>query len=275
MLNFVDASQVQQLLSALPASLVLVDDTDTVCWVNDSVLQWTASKEDEWIGQARASLPAPRQALVTQGNGRVGDATPRHVACVTVDMGEHQLYYCTDVSAVARLSEERDHLRHKVEELDPRDAVTGLLNRRALFQNLEQQASRSRRYGNILSVMILQLSNLADYREAFGDEHGDQLLLGVTHMLNDQMRWADVIGRVDDNEFLIVMPETDDSVARGIREKINECLKRLELPGAAGSDFRLALSFGVAQWRKGDDVGLLMQRVRDSLSGDRSEQLAV
>jgi diguanylate cyclase (GGDEF)-like protein len=275
MLDLVDTQHVQQLLSSLPAALVLVDEDGKVCWVNETLLQWSATGEADWLGKGREQLPAHARGLLQEGSARLEGTPPRELACIDVPMGAHRLYYCSDVSAVTQLKQECQSLRDKVAELDPRDSLTGLLNRRAVFQNLEQQASRSRRYGNTLSVLILRLGNLGQYREQFGTDNADELLISVTHMLNDQMRWADLIGRIDDNEFLIVLPETEERVVKEIREKIHERLSKSKLPGTNGGRFTLQVEFGIAQWRKGDDVGLLMQRARQSLDGDEPEQVAV
>jgi diguanylate cyclase (GGDEF)-like protein len=193
---------------------------------------------------------------------------------MSVPLGEYYLQYCSDVTQLQNLIEDREGLRTKVAELNPIDQITGMPNRRALFQNLEQQASRSRRYGNSLSTMVLRLSNLSDYIKKYGNDRANELLLSISQMLNDQMRWADVIGRLDKNEFLFILPETEESVTSELRDKIKEHLTKVELPGIEAGQFELITDFGMAQWRKGDDVALLMERVRQNLNGD-GEKLAV
>ena len=65
------------------------------------------------------------------------------MACMSVPLGDYRLQYCSDVTELQNLIEDREGLKTKVAELNPIDQITGMPNRRALFQNLEQQASRS------------------------------------------------------------------------------------------------------------------------------------
>ena len=228
------------------------------------------------MGATISSLPDEIQTMFHQGHIYL-DATNKRdaywLACMSVQLEDYTLQYCTDVTQLQSLIEDRESLKTKVAELNPHDPVTGMLNRRALFQNLEQQASRSRRYGNTMSVMIMRIANLIDYIRHFGNEKADKLLLSVSQTLNDQMRWADVIGRLDKTEFLFILPETSEELTQGLRDKIQEHVSKICLPGVEAENCRLQLEFGIAQWRKGDDVGMLMQRARHMLDDEQGKRL--
>ena len=276
MLEHLKPALVQQFLDSLPAALALVDEADKIIWVNDSFLRVTSLTANQLVGKAIADTSSEVQGLFTQGHVYLNATNKRDaywLACMSVPLENYRLQYCSDVTQLQNLIEDRENLKTKVAELNPIDPVTGMSNRRALFQNLEQQASRSRRYGNPLSVIILRLPNLSDYIKRFGNDNANALLLNVSQMLNDQMRWADVIGRLDKNEFLLILPETEELATNELRDKITEHMQRIALPGADNSDYRLLMDFGVAQWRKGDDVALLMQRARQTLEG-HAEKMA-
>jgi len=276
MLEHIKSDLVQKFLESLPAALAMVDKNQQIVWVNDSFIRITTMPRNELLGATIASLPSEIQAMFHQGHIYL-DATNKRdaywLACMSVQLEDYTLQYCTDVTELQSLIEDRDNLKTRVAELNPHDPVTGMLNRRALFQNLEQQTSRSRRYGNSLSVMIMRIANLLDYIRHHGNENGDKLLLAVSQTLNDQMRWADVIGRLDKTEFLFILPETSEEVTQELRDKIFEHVQKIPLPDLDDGGFRLQLEFGVAQWRKGDDVGMLMQRARHMLD-DEQERLA-
>jgi len=277
MLDHIKPELVQKFLESLPAALAMVDKNNQIVWVNDSFVRITTLPRTVLMGAAVTSLPAEIQNMFKQGHIYL-DATNKRdaywLACMSVQLEEYTLQYCTDVTELQGLIEDREHLKTKVAELNPHDPVTGMLNRRALFQNLEQQTSRSRRYGNDLSVMIMRIANLLDYIRHHGNECGDKLLLSVSQTLNDQMRWADVIGRLDKTEFLFILPETSEQVTRELREKIREHVMKIPLPAVADDSIKLQLEFGMAQWRKGDDVGMLMQRARHMLDDEQAERLA-
>jgi diguanylate cyclase (GGDEF)-like protein len=255
----------------------MIDKDNQIVWVNDSFVRITTMPRSELMGATIASLPSELQNMFQQGHVYL-DATNKRdaywLACMSVQLEDYTLQYCSDVTQLQSLIEDRESLKTKVAELNPHDPVTGMLNRRALFQNLEQQASRSRRYGNTVSVMIMRIANLLDYIRHYGNENADKLLLSVSQTLNDQMRWADVIGRLDKTEFLFILPETSEAVTQELREKVREHVSKIKLPAVDDDSFKLQLEFGLAQWRKGDDVGMLMQRARHMLDDEQGERLA-
>lgn len=277
MLNHIKPELVQEFLESIPAALAIVDKDGCIVWVNDSFVRITTLPREQLMGATIESLPEDLQSMFKQGHIYL-DATNKRdaywLACMSVQLEDYTLQYCSDVTELQGLIEDRENLKTKVAELNPHDPVTGMLNRRALFQNLEQQTSRSRRYGNTVSVMIMRIANLLEYIRHYGNEHADQLLLHVSQTLNDQMRWADVIGRLDKTEFLFILPETSEEVTQELREKVREYVSKISLPAVEGDSFKLQLEFGMAQWRKGDDVGMLMQRARHMLDDEQGTRLA-
>jgi diguanylate cyclase (GGDEF)-like protein len=278
MLDHVKPEIVQQFLDALPAALALLDNDEKVVWVNGSFLRITCLDRADVVGKRKQDLPLDAQSLFTDDHVYLPETRKRDaywLACMSTPLEQYTLQYCSDVTQLQGLIEDRESLKSKVAELNPVDQVTGLPNRRALFQALEQQCSRSRRYGNALSIMLLRMDNLAEFTRIFGGDNTNQLLLQLSQALNDQTRWADMIGRLDNNEFLLILPETEETVTKGLKEKLNTSLAAIDLPGAEGTDFCLSVNFGMAQWRKGDDSDMLMQRARQSLQGEDKEKLAV
>lgn len=277
MLEHIKPDLVQKLLESLPAALAITDKNSRIVWVNDSFVRITTLPRSELMGAEITSLPVEIQNMFQQGHIYL-DATNKRdaywLASMSVQLEDYTLQYCSDVTELQSLIEDRDNLKTRVAELNPHDPVTGMLNRRALFQNLEQQTSRSRRYGNAMSVMIMRIANLLDYIRHYGNENGDKLLLAVSQTLNDQMRWADVLGRLDKTEFLFILPETSEQVTQELREKIREHVMKIPLPEVADDSFQLHLEFGMAQWRKGDDVSMLLQRARHMLDEEQAERLA-
>jgi diguanylate cyclase (GGDEF)-like protein len=276
MLDYIKPELVQKFLESLPAALAMLNKDNEIVWVNDSFIRITTLSRAELMGAAVTSLPEEVQNMFKQGHIYL-DATNKRdaywLACMSVQLEDCTMQYCSDVTQLQGLIEDRESLKTKVAELNPHDPVTGMLNRRALFQNLEQQTSRSRRYGNAVSVMIMRLANLLDYIRHYGNENADTLLLSVSQTLNDQMRWADVIGRLDKTEFLFILPDTSEEVTRELREKIREHVGKIALPAVEDGSFHLQLEFGMAQWRKGDDVGILMQRARHMLDDEQGERM--
>ncbi len=100
------------------------------------------------------------------------------------------------------------------------------------------------------------------------------MLISISHLLNDQLRWADIIGRLNETDFLLVLPETHADDANKVVENMKEKLGQLNIPDVEPSDFEITAQFGVAEWRKGDDMGLLLMRARNILDGNAAPQPA-
>lgn len=272
MLEQLETAHIQELLNNLPAPLALLDQVGKVAWCNEGFARLAADSVGALPGKLRTQLPQAIQAMLRDGQMEFSiEGQAVHITCLAVTLGTHTLYYCNDISVVQQLLRERDLLQQQLAELTPTDPLTGLLNPRALQAHLSQEASRSRRYGNTLSVMLLRLNNLAQYREIAGPA-ADALLRAIGQSLKDQMRWADVIGRMSDNEFLLIMPETTDQAAADLCGKVLDQIGRIDL---ADPNFVLQVDFGMTQWRKGDDVNLFMQRARQELEDGTPTKLAV
>ena len=186
MLQHLTPELVQQFVDSLPAALALVDKDNNIVWVNNSFLRITSLSSTQLIGKNVADTSAEVQELFTDGHIYLAPTNRRDaywMACMSVPLDDYRLQYCSDVTQLQGLIEDREGLKTKVAELNPIDQVTGMPNRRSMFQSLEQQASRSRRYGNPLSVMIMRLSNLTDYIRKFGNDNANELLLNISQML--------------------------------------------------------------------------------------------
>jgi PAS domain-containing protein len=174
MLDHIKPELVKKFLESLPAALAMVDKDGKIVWVNDSFIRITTLPRNHLTGVAIRSLPAEIQNMFKQGHIYL-DATNKRdaywLACMSIQLEDYTLQYCNDVTEMQSLIEDRENLKTRVAELNPHDPVTGMLNRRSLFQNLEQQTSRSRRYGNTVSVMIMRIANLLEYIRHYGNEN--------------------------------------------------------------------------------------------------------
>jgi GGDEF domain-containing protein len=88
--------------------------------------------------------------------------------------------------------------------------------------------------------------------------------LSVSRFLRDRLRWVDQIARWEDQLFLLVLPETSESDARGLLNKIAAEQDYMVLPEALGK-LRPQLTFGMACWTKGDDIRTLLRKALHDL----------
>lgn len=128
------------------------------------------------------------------------------------------------------------------------DALTGVLNRRGLEQALERETARYRRYGNDLSVVMLDLDEFKQLNDRHGHVAADQVLIGVAHLLRQGLRETDVVGRFGGDEFVLVLPHTDAGESGRILEKLRQGVRehRSWLPSQS---VRTTVSFGATSTR--------------------------
>lgn len=133
-------------------------------------------------------------------------------------------------------------------ELAIHDPLTGLMNRRALFEVGEAEADRHRRYGHTLAVAFLDLDNFKKLNDSQGHEAGDKALEAVALALSRTVRKTDRVARFGGDEFAVLLPEInyDNAVDAGAKfaSAINLTLEKFS---------PVSVSVGVAWF---DDAGI-------------------
>ena len=181
------------------------------------------------------------------------------------EQGDSTLLVFQDITEQQRLDSENQRLRQQVQDLKLNDDLTGLPNKRAITQALELQISRSRRYQNPLSLVLVHVG-LDDEQIRTLQTGVEPVVLGVSRYLRDRLRWVDQIGRWDENIFVLVLPETGEQETNGLVDKIRNEQAAMLLPEPFDK-IRPSLSFGVAYWQKGDDMRTLLRRATSELAG--------
>lgn len=137
------------------------------------------------------------------------------------------------------------------------DPLTGLANRRFLEIQLEKIVEITRRYGNQLSVIMMDIDHFKSYNDSRGHQEGDRLLAKVAAILLRETRHADYLFRYGGEEFLAILPDT--SLAMAV-----EAAGRLRHTVAAETD--VTISLGVAAYHNGmRDKETLIRKADEAL----------
>lgn len=123
------------------------------------------------------------------------------------------------------------------------DALTGLVNRRYLTARLEEEIRRSQRHGYPLSFLMIDVDYFKNYNDKFGHQAGDDALKIVANSLTAALRGADVAARFGGEEFSILLPQTTQSEARAIAERIRKRVETTIFPHD-----KITVSIGVASF---------------------------
>lgn len=243
------------LLEQMPQG-VMVMENNTISWINAAVADLLLATPENLLGLSRDRAAGTRFEVLFDNAERISvvdtDGTywlRREEIPLTGTTLHAQIF--SDITEIVDLEDECDQLADKVGELEIRDEATGLLNRKSILQAVDTQVSRSRRYGNPLSLLRLTLES-----EIAGDEL-ETAIREISQLLKDQLRWADQIGVLENNAFLIILPETALGDAKELATKLANDRTTL---GERKSDW--SIRFGAAAWQKGDDPGKLLGRLQ-------------
>lgn len=266
MLKQINNAELSHILEACPMGLALSDSKQIIGWVNDTFENYLGISTEEICGNSINELPEILQALFTSSSAVHIPANSirddQWFICSQKLLADgNTVHYITDIGPLHLLMQERESLQNELREALAIDEITGMPNKVALFQSLESQISRSRRYNNLLSIVIMQVNNL----DQLDETQTASLLLPISQMLNDQVRWADIVGKLNDSDFLLVLPETGADACKNLSENLAERLNALPVPEGLPDNFKVTATFGYSEWSKGDDLTLLMQKARKML----------
>lgn len=132
------------------------------------------------------------------------------------------------------------------------DGLTGAVNRKSITLLLEQSFENMRRYDRSYSVAMLDVDHFKKINDTYGHLSGDQVLKHLCMFLRRKLRKSDCIGRYGGEEFLIMLPETEQKIAVDVMEECREGLAREEIIIAEKS-VSVEVSIGVSELASDDE----------------------
>jgi two-component system, cell cycle response regulator len=163
-----------------------------------------------------------------------------------------------ELRARVRAALRTKHLQDLLIENAHLDPLTGLPNRRALMERLQQAWARMERYGGTLSFVMADIDHFKGINDRYGHQVGDKLLQEVAKAIAKQCRETDLPARYGGEEFAILVP---DEAAPGAMQLAERCRRRVEELRLAVKNGTVAVtaSFGVADATNSDSSDLLAQ----------------
>ena len=152
---------------------------------------------------------------------------------------------------LARQQTELEGFNQKLTAIARRDPLTGLGNRRALEEDLDQLEARVRRYGHRYCMAVIDIDHFKSYNDTYGHQAGDEVLQAVAAQLKAHTRGGDEIYRYGGEEFLCIFPEQSLATGALAVQRMRIGLERLAIPHANGPTDMLTFSAGLAMLHPG------------------------
>jgi diguanylate cyclase (GGDEF)-like protein len=235
----------QTLIKGTREGIVATDATGAVVLVN--------SAAEELLGRGAA-------AITEAGFERLLDDPAGIARCLSLPPGTPLTlaYRGRTLSVMAAKISRADghfigmaaHLRDVTEEcrmeeellrLSSTDGLTGLWNRRHLEAALEQEVTRAISLQRSLAVILFDVDHFKRFNDTHGHALGDQALRDIASATRDCLRTVDVACRYGGEEFLFILPETDQAGAGVVAERMREAVAAIRVEGIS-----LSVSIGVA-----------------------------
>ncbi|HLJ59492.1 MAG TPA: diguanylate cyclase [bacterium] len=147
-------------------------------------------------------------------------------------------------AALAALAIQRAVRDEALSQLALTDGLTGLANHRALFQALEREIARTRRTGDPLTLILIEVDKFKQINDRLGHLAGDAIVQSVADILRANSREMDLASRFGGDEFVLLLPNTTKTAAVQIAERVRQRIE--EIPVAGSRPLRVTASVGLA-----------------------------
>lgn len=187
-----------------------------------------------------------------------------HISLPTVEHEDDEPYPIKELEGrnsvlqklVDKQTAELKEALYEINILASTDKLTGLYNRHILDEKLIDEIARSSRYGNHLSLILIDVDHFKVINDKYGHLAGDKTLKALAQILQKNTRNTDLIGRWGGDEFLIICSETDSDQAYSVAEKIRTDVNKHHF----STQDTHTVSIGISTYQAQDSYDTLFQR---------------
>jgi diguanylate cyclase (GGDEF)-like protein len=221
------------------------------------------------IGMAAyGMLTAPATAWTVQGISQLIPPMLFGVIALLVLVN----FYLAQRDAVIR-GLQHELVQQKIEaelnrELALQDPVTEVYNRRYLRVMLSKEISRVKRLGKSLAVMLVDITGFRRVNESLGHTGGDVVLRQIAQLLQTKLRNSDLVVRFGGDEFLLILPDTDDAGVQILSARMKESLADWSRRSGM-TEFNLRFAIGSARYTQDRPLDELLKSAEQRLQHDR------
>ncbi|MEZ5557573.1 MAG: diguanylate cyclase [Pseudomonadales bacterium] len=259
------------LMDTMQDPMLVLDHRQRIVDCNRAACDWLERPQRDVVGKALAEV------LPTEMLGPL-DTTSHSRTETRIASDEEEQWYEVDVSLIAthggpsgrllvirditerKVVQEALHLsRRALEEANARlveqsltDPLTGLKNRRFLFERLQEEVNRHRRSGTVLGLLLIDVDEFKTINDTHGHPAGDGTLQAVAEAIRRVIRQNDVPARIGGDEFAIIAVDTEPAGTEHLAERLRLAIAGSTTTSHAGETVTLTASIGVAYFQGGN-----------------------
>jgi diguanylate cyclase len=165
------------------------------------------------------------------------------------------------------LEQESQQLRQRLNQEHQQaiqDSLTGIFNRLAYEERMEQEFARWKRYHQPLVILIFDIDHFKKINDTYGHKAGDKALKLIAKTLQKNLRESDFLARFGGEEFVVLMPQTELAAALGAADKLRQAVQANQFHYQQ-KRVHISISCGAAQFQDGDNIDSAFQRADQAL----------
>ena len=161
-----------------------------------------------------------------------------------------------EITERKRVEEALRESESRYKELAITDALTGVFNRRGLFQLGEREVERALRFQRPFSIVMIDIDYFKNINDTHGHPIGDRILRALAECCRAQARNVDLVARYGGEEFILLLPETDVWGAALVAERLRDAVEKMVVSAEAnendiGKTVQITVSLGIAMLTMG------------------------
>jgi diguanylate cyclase (GGDEF)-like protein len=156
-----------------------------------------------------------------------------------------EMALCEQAAGQIALAIAKVKLFEETQRLAITDELTGIYNRRGLYELGRREVERALRFHRPLSAIMLDIDHFKRFNDVYGHAIGDQVLHNLAQRIQNTVRDIDIVGRYGGEEFVVLLPENELSTAGLVAERLHSRIVEQPIPTRAGA-LSITVSIGVA-----------------------------
>ncbi|WPB59110.1 GGDEF domain-containing protein [Xylophilus sp. GOD-11R] len=166
---------------------------------------------------------------------------------------------------VMRLVLDLERMRAALQEIAKTDGLTGALNRLAFMSRAESLMETAADRGHTMALLMIDVDRFKAINDTYGHAGGDKAIQEVAARCQAQLRKHDLFARFGGEEFVVLLPETEEATAYHVAERIRVAVENARIEDSAGTHFSVTVSIGSVHSTECPELGAMLRRADENL----------